>query len=405
MVQSSRYRANDPAAPLSTTSLPLNRYADDTQNTSNTSWDSHYQRRGRNREQFDYVNSSSEKGLSPNQPQRLNHQHQHQHQHQEEQEQEQQYPRRPSHRRTRSADSRPQYSSSRNTTTTSYREGLSSSQINSHRAHSDEELGGTGAGRGSDSFGFFQLPRYEAVIHDDSIYASSDRQQHRGNVITEQLQLQLQLEGSPPVGATGSRSPTRSLTQMIRPPYNISQRMEFAEQQQQQQQQQQQHQPHDRHSLYDQERQYYDYAKDNLITFGRCDVPTVSTGLSQEELLQRKRREETREKRKEKRRNKTSNKQRIFNFSSSLLKTSDQQSHHHHQQQEQQQQQQQQKQKQQQQYSPQRKQSLNYKNMATIISLDSNSCVEIVNNGDVDSPNLNSNSSRSKGIRGSMVSS
>ena len=363
-IQSSRHRGNDPPAPLSTASFPPDTYAAEMENS--TSWDSHYQRRGRNREQFDYVNSSSEERFSPNN-------------------QEQQYP-----RQQHSPDSRQQYKSNKNydssssRNTASYREGFPASpQINSHRAHSDVGLYG-----GTDSFQFFQLPRYEAVIHDDSILYSSGRQ-HRCNVIIPE-----QLSTDVPVGVTGSptRSPTRSSTAQNQTQCNISQRIEFAEQQ-----------PsakmnniasaglghHNRHSLYDQERQYYDYAKDNLITFGRCDAPTASTGFSQEELLQRKRREETREKRKEKRRNKT-NKHRIVNFPSSLLKTSSQQ---------------QQQQQQQQQYSHQQQQSSsNYKNMATFMSLESNSCGEIANNGNGVSPNQISNSSRDKGIRGSMVS-
>jgi len=78
-----------------------------------------------------------------------------------------------------------------------------------------------------------------------------------------------------------------------------------------------------RRSQHEQERQYYNFAKENLITFGGWDAPSAGTGLSQEELLQRKRNEETREKRKEKRRNRTG-KNRILNFPSSLLKTSPQ---------------------------------------------------------------------------------
>jgi hypothetical protein len=84
-------------------------------------------------------------------------------------------------------------------------------------------------------------------------------------------------------------------------------------------------------SIQDKERQYYEYVKDNLIMFGDGlgtntgsngvilpDEPSVSTGLSQEELLQRKRREDTWRKRKEKRQQK---KHRVVNLPSSLFST------------------------------------------------------------------------------------
>ena len=142
-----------------------------------------------------------------------------------------------------------------------------------------------------------------------------------------------------------------------------------------------------RQSLNDRERQYYDFAKENLITFGGCDAPTVSTGLSQEELLQRKRSEEERERRKEKRKNnKTRN--RIMNFPSSLLKSSNQQQNHFSQQ-----------------NPPQNQPWLShYQKMTTVTTLDSNARGENVYDGNDNRVGTNGNNGRVKGIRASMVS-
>jgi hypothetical protein len=137
--------------------------------------------------------------------------------------------------------------------------------------------------------------------------------------------------------------------------------------------------------LHEQQRQYYDFAKEHLITFGGFDAQTASTGLSQEELLQRTRREETREK---KRRNKPS-KNRLINFPSGLLKASNQQQNHLSQQ------------NQQQNQSP----SSVYHRMGTFASLEtSNSRGENVYESSGNNPNPNGNNGRSKGIRESMVS-
>ena len=71
----------------------------------------------------------------------------------------------------------------------------------------------------------------------------------------------------------------------------------------------------------------YNYVKENLIMFGDGlappngdDAPTASTGLSQEELLQRKRREDTWRKRKEKR-SQQKKQNRLINLPSSLFST------------------------------------------------------------------------------------
>jgi hypothetical protein len=67
------------------------------------------------------------------------------------------------------------------------------------------------------------------------------------------------------------------------------------------------------------ESRYNDYVKENLIMYGDGlqDAPSASTGFSQEELLQRKRREETWQKRREKRVHQTKN--RVINLPSSLF--------------------------------------------------------------------------------------
>jgi hypothetical protein len=69
------------------------------------------------------------------------------------------------------------------------------------------------------------------------------------------------------------------------------------------------------------EMKYSDYVKENLIMYGEGlqDAPSASTGLSQEELLQRKRREETWQKRREKRHQLKKN--RVVNLPSTFFPT------------------------------------------------------------------------------------
>jgi hypothetical protein len=76
--------------------------------------------------------------------------------------------------------------------------------------------------------------------------------------------------------------------------------------------------------------QYKNYVKENLIMYGEGlqDAPSASTGLSQEELLQRKRREETWQKRREKRVQQKKN--RVVNLPSSFFSTQTTTSRHQH---------------------------------------------------------------------------
>jgi len=397
---------------------------------NNSSWDNHYKRRGRNLGQFDYVNSSSstvEEELFSDQQFKLKHR-QYSHddtaftsasastptttsQHQEQQEQ-QQNPQRP--RRNRSRDSCSEYTSSSNkkydssaSASLSPSAGPWTSSSNVDPLRELEE--------GTDTFRYVHHPRNNAVVNDDNLlYYSTDQKndQQRANVTIEGRRLpqdisrssQNQEDEFSPVGAPESslRSSSRLQRQLSS---TFSQRTGFVEQQQQQ---------NDDYynSLHVKEQRYYDYAKDNMITFGQGDAPTVSTGLSQEELLQRKRREDTWRKRKEKRRgheqkNKT-NKHRILNLPSILLHSSNgQHQHNHHQIQQHQNQ----------------KLSLNYyQNMAAVVSRESSS-----ENGNIDQNPIktgsnrpkrmtkerkgengdegitNSNNSRGKGVRRSMV--
>lgn len=361
------------------TSPPPNSYSTDDMETS-TPRDWRHHRRGRNEEQFDRVNYMSGEGFALQ-----NNYH------------DQQYPER-QHRRTHSADSRPQYHNSTSNrgfcdslspyNGSSYRERIgfssSTSRRNSNRAHSD-----IGTSGGTDSFRFHQLPIYEAVIHDDGIlYSSSERRQYKGNVVI----LPEQKQSSKDFPVWGNRFPNSSSTTVGPSSYNKDDRIEFVDRRHPRATRNDTasamsaHHNHDhRLSLHEQERQYYDFAKENLITFGGCDAPTASTGLSQEELLQRKRREETREKRRDKRKNKKA-KNRIINFPSSLLKASNLQQNH---------------------FSLQNKQqnhssSSNYQKMAKFTSLSSNSRRENVYNRNGNSPNSNINADRG-GIRGSMI--
>jgi hypothetical protein len=135
------------------------------------------------------------------------------------------------------------------------------------------------------------------------------------------------------------------------------------------------------------DRQYYDFAKENLITFGSMDEPTESTGHSREELLQRRRTEETREKRKEKKRNNKS-RNRIINFPTGLLKSSSSQQQNY--------------------VSPQNQpqnqpSSSNYRNLAKLTSLEGDGRGENVFDDSGDRPNPDNNGGGLRGIRGSMV--
>jgi len=401
----------------------------------NNTWDNHYKRRGRNWGQFDYVNSSSstaEEELFSDQQIKLKH-HRFSHdgtaftsastststptttsQYQEQHEQ-QQNPQRP--RQNRSRDSCSQYTSNSNKKYNSSSSASLSPSAGPWTSSSNEDPLRE-IEEGTDVFRSVHLPRNNAVGYDDSIlYSSNDQQndQQRANVTIEVRRLpqdilrssQNQEDELSPVGAPKS-SLQSSSTSHRQLSSTISQRTGFTEQQQQND---------DYYNfLPGKERRYYDYAKDNMIMFGQGDAPTVSTGLSQEELLQRKRREDTWQKRKEKRRgheqkNKT-NKHRILNLPSILLHSPNGQHQQNHHQQHQVQQQRHQK------------LSLNYyKNMAAVVSLES-SCGENRNieqnaiktssnrpkrmmkerkeeNGN--EGNINSNNSRGKGIRGSMV--
>ncbi|VEU36993.1 unnamed protein product [Pseudo-nitzschia multistriata] len=262
---------------MATSSAPLSSYyADERENT--TSWDTHYQRRGRNREVHDYINSSSGGGH------RSNYDHNPQH--------------RP--RRSLSADSRPQYQTKTNQNTAHSPYGsLSQRNVGPSHIHSDRAQSDVGATTNSNSIGFYQLPGYGGVVHDDTVLYSS-----------------------------GGR---RRLEEQQQQRYSTSQRVLFAEGQHNRARKnarenamsyQNDNGRHQYSSSYEDARQYYDFAKDNLVTFGRCDEPTESTGFSQEELLQRKRREDTWQQRRGKRSSKANKQQRIISFPSSLLKRS-----------------------------------------------------------------------------------
>ena len=325
-------------------------------------WYNQNQTRGRNLGQSYRVNFSAQDGFSP-----------HDNFHQS------QYPERQP-RRSSSADSRPQYNrvstsnngfDSSSTNNTSYREGNGFASMSSHkngdsnRAHSDVGLDG-----GVDSLRFYQIPKYEAVVHDDSmLYSSSERRRYTGDSQEDFLVL-------------GNKYPARSPATPGQASYNNrDDRIDFVDRR---------HPNATRnatqHSLYEQEKQYYNFAKENLITFGSCDAPTASTGLSQEELLQRKQREEATNKRKEKRRTKTKN--RIINFPSNLRKPNSPQRSHYSQQ------------------NQQQNESLSstYHKMSTLASLESNSRGENVYNDNDNASNPNGYASQGRGLRGSMVS-
>ena len=333
-------------------------------NNTNISWDNHYNRRGQNREQFDYVNSSSFSGE----------QQQHQEQ-QQEQEQEQYSQQRP--RRTHGADSRKNSNNNNKKYDSSSSSALPLSSPSRRKDNNNDMFctGGsspsrTGTGGSinvsysdvgtskeleerTDTFRYFDLPTYNAVVHDDSVlYTTStgtsrsvtgvgtgrstrsdigvdtstwsdalyrkqqDRGQQRRRVAPQdfsrssQIQI-LEEEEFTPVGVGANtagyslRSSSNSKSKSQLPLSTINQRTGFAEQQQRND-------------------HYYNYAKDNLIMFGgrgADDSPTVSTGLSQEELLHRKRREDTWQKRKQKQ-TKRKNKNRILNLPSVLLHSS-----------------------------------------------------------------------------------
>ena len=330
--------------------------------------DSSSQKRGRNREQLDFGNFSSQEGFTlhnNNYGQR--------------------YPGR-QHRRARSADSRPQYNNGNNTEAfndfssahkmSSYREGRgfssTTSRRNPNRANSDVGVEGR-----MDSMRFYRLPRYEAVIHDDSIvYSSSKQMKYMRNAISAEnntvtTRQTLQNNNSPQMDNIDHPQLSATREQMNRVVNNYDQ-------------------PDNNHhqSLRDRERQYYNYAKENLITFGTCDEPTASTGLSQEELLQHKRREEVRKEVRNKRKEKRRNRNRIMNFPSNLLRGGN--PHHND-------------------FSPQKNDILssspNYQKMKTSLPREDDYYRENIHESNGNSPNSNGNATRGKGIRGSMVSS
>lgn len=274
-------------------------------------------------------------------------------------------------RRSRSADSRPQYN--RGTTNnenffdfsrqhqTSYREGngfsASPARGSSNRPHSD-----VGVDRGMDSFRFHQIPKYEAVVHDDTmLYSRSERRRYRDGSSEDFLVL-------------ANKSPARSPARPGQASYNRGDPIGFVDRRH----------PQGQQSTYEQDRQYYNFAKENLITFGGFDAQTASTGLSQEELLQRKQREEAFNKRKEKR--KTKPKNRILNFPSGLLKSNSPQRSTYSQQNE-----------------PQNVSSI-YHRMSNLAPVQNNGREEdgfdVIGNV----PNPNGYTSRGTGLRGSMVS-
>lgn len=134
---------------------------------------------------------------------------------------------------------------------------------------------------GNETFRYFHLPQYNAVVHEDN----------------------------------GIQLPRTDHTDQIRDSASMGNRSKL-------------YQKHDRHFSHtvqcqttanqrasSGEHQMMHHNQYNPILFGQYDSQTVSTGLSQEDLLQRKRREETWRKRKERR----GNRHRIVNLPSVLL--------------------------------------------------------------------------------------
>jgi len=335
--------------------------------------DLNHQKRGRSQEQRQSGNFSLEEGFTEHNNSFR-----------------QQYPG-TQHRRARSADSRPQYNNRMNIEafpnfssarkTSSYREGLGFSSTTSQR-NSNRALSDVGVEGGSNSFNFYQLPRYEAVIHDDSIlYSSSKQRTIISNAITAEAEKK---QSSKDFLALSNKSPTGTMRQTLR---SNDQRMDYIDHRQlsairkpMNSVMNDYHQPDNHHhqSLNERERQYYNYAKENLITFGSCDAPTASTGLSQEELLQRKRREEVRNKRKEKRRSKN----RIVNFPSNLLRGGNQFSTHNQHQ--------------------TLSSSPNYQKMEKSLPHEDRRHVENIYGSNSNNPNSDGNANTDKIIRGSM---
>jgi hypothetical protein len=329
------------------------------QNQSRASWDQHYQRRGRTQERFDFPTSDdfdliadSGRSIVPvtSSGSSISSRSQHRQHNPIDHPGRQRRPR----PRPRSADSRPQYH------TTPSIGGMSSASTTSRDRATclnmfypgELTTSATGTAPSSRSSGsahhgletilYYQseLPRYNPVIHDDTAYA---RQQGLGRVepITGTLPLHRDIGGgdpdlgsvglaSTPTGIqdnnhppfespSGQRQPKQMETAVFMLPNNpyestigmdprfIGRRSPFSPSTRLQQ-------PTNAGGTtnyrYEKDRRYYDYVKENLIMFGDGygrpgipggDAPSVSTGLSQEELLQRKRREETWRKRKEKR--------------------------------------------------------------------------------------------------------
>jgi hypothetical protein len=177
-----------------------------------------------------------------------------------------------------------------------------------------------------------ELPRYDPVVHDDTAYARIQKQRNQQTTSGRPVQLQqpqqmetavFMLPGNPYESTIGTdpncidhQSPYSTASTQIPYPKHIANGTNH------------------KHLYENKDRRYYDYVKENLIMFGDGygragggggnggDAPSVSTGLSQEELLHRKRREETWQKRKEKRQlprkvGKTTNK--IVNLPTSLF--------------------------------------------------------------------------------------
>ena len=147
-------------------------------------------------------------------------------------------------------------------------------------------------------------------MHDDSmLYNGRQQRQYRGKTEEDFLVLSnnAPTHSSPTPGQAAYNFPGKSRNGQID---FVDRRPSNGHRQQYQQQGQ-------LNTSQEQERQYYTFAKENLITFG--DAPSASTGLSQEELLQRRQREEARNKKSQKKKNKIKN--RLINFGSNLRRS------------------------------------------------------------------------------------
>lgn len=340
-----------------------------------------------------------------------------QEEHQQPQQQQQQTPinhpihQRRSRPRPRSADSRPQYNhhhtapSVGGTSSSSFASSISRDRATCfnnmfYPGELTTSAGLTGSVQNTYRYYPSELPRYDPLVHDDTAYTAR-RGQHTGpRTGTDISDLN---PGTAGVGLSSTSSRNQQQQQQRNQPT-----FEPASGRQQQQRQMKtavfmlpgnpyestivadsrvidqhhpsdytstrvQHHPtknntsstdhhhHHRRLYEDRDRRHYDYAKENLLMFGDGygrpggpgDTPSVSTGLSQEELLQRKRRDETWRKRKEKRQQhhprKPGRTNKVVNIPTSLFSP-----HTNRQQQQQQQEQQQQEKVQEQQQKEQR---------------------------------------------------